>query len=208
MRPLPIRRRPSRHPLPRGLVAEWSRSGLQIRVLRFESGRGLHLSFPECACPDHRPCGSAGARRRSRRPFGRRLVFVRAEMAEDVGAASDPAAASRRRPQHDHVLEPQPTRRSPPVGDASGAQRAVATVRPSPVVGRGHCPSAILDVCRHRFVLVCPCANERPRPLRFAPPSPPPRAGHLLRTSALNHRRPDERIGAAPIGNAPLRRNR
>ena len=28
---------------PRGRVAEWLRSGLQIRVLRFNSGRGLHF---------------------------------------------------------------------------------------------------------------------------------------------------------------------
>ena len=30
---------------PEGLVAEWLRSGLQIRVLRFESGRGLQQSM-------------------------------------------------------------------------------------------------------------------------------------------------------------------
>lgn len=32
-------------------MAEWLRSGLQIRVLRFESGRGLHLIFESSADP-------------------------------------------------------------------------------------------------------------------------------------------------------------
>ncbi len=31
----------------RGHVAEWLRSGLQIRVPRFNSGRGLQTHFPE-----------------------------------------------------------------------------------------------------------------------------------------------------------------
>jgi hypothetical protein len=31
-------------PPPRGHVAEWLRSGLQNRLLRFNSGRGLHQS--------------------------------------------------------------------------------------------------------------------------------------------------------------------
>ena len=32
-----------------GLVAEWLRSGLQIRVLRFDSGRGLQHLLPDWA---------------------------------------------------------------------------------------------------------------------------------------------------------------
>src|SRR5262245_18645580 len=42
---------------PRGHVAEWLRNGLQNRVPRFNSGRGLHLKFQELRLDFRRTLG-------------------------------------------------------------------------------------------------------------------------------------------------------
>ncbi len=64
---------------PDGLVAEWLRSGLQIRVRRFDSGRGLQPSLPkERRFGRLRPKAARATAVGQRRvlPFAKRLSFV------------------------------------------------------------------------------------------------------------------------------------
>ena len=133
-----------------------------------------------------------------------RSITGRAEMAANVLAAPDEAATAGPRPQDHRVLEPQPRRRAPAVGDAPRPLRAGAAILADPrSVPRGgprrtrlHRYGRVVDCdgCQRRFSSACGSTeiDARTQGIGYAP------HGASCRNQTTNRRMP-------PFGSCPIR---